>query len=71
MAYDPEEFKRLNPKAVQQLDAMKDVITALGDLRRAGVARGPEAPPPSNRTSLPTPKPRGIVKGGSKLTFRA
>lgn len=37
---DIEEVLRKNPKAAKELEAVKDVIDALQELRRAGVAKG-------------------------------
>lgn len=59
---DMEEVLRNNPKAAKELEAVKDVIDALHELRRTGVAKG-DTLRPLNRQSLSDLKNQGVMRG--------
>ncbi len=64
-----------NPKAAEELESLKEAMTALNKLREAGVARGPQPLmlPHSGRYSFggTTKSVRRVIKGSSKLTNNA
>ena len=47
-----DEAVQKNPKGARELEKMKDVLDALNDLRKAGIARGSEIRPFRGRQSL-------------------
>lgn len=61
-----EEVLRKNPKAAKELEAVKDVIEALQELRRAGVAKGDTLRPHGKR-SLSTLKEQAVRSSKTKL----
>jgi len=65
------EAIRLNPNAAKELDEAKDVLEMLRELRERGLVGGEEFQPLKGRHTLKDLKPKGIVKGNFKLTFRA
>lgn len=70
---DMEEVLRKNPKAAKELelDAVKDVIDALQELRRVGVAKGDTLRPLDyGRQSLSALKAQQSIRG-LKLTVGA
>lgn len=70
-ANDLEKVIRDNPKAAQEIEEMKDVIGALHDLRKAGVARGSDLRPFRGRQTVNELNPKSIRRGNLKLTVRS
>lgn len=60
-----------NPKAVEELGKMKDVIEALHEMRRSGIAKGSDIRPFRGRQTLSELRPGASRRGGFKLTLGA
>lgn len=66
-----DEAVQKNPKAAQEIEEMKDLLGALNDLRKAGIARGSEIRPFRGRQSLGELKRDSNRRGKLKLTISA
>ncbi len=66
-----DEAVQKNPKAAQELEKIKDVLDALKELRKTGIARGSELRPFKGRQSLGELKHNGTRRKKSKLAISA
>lgn len=63
------EALRQNPKAAEELEMVKEVLTTLRQLRETGLV-GKNDFRPVGRSTLADLKPRGVVRAGIRMTVR-